>query len=129
MCLNNTDYNNDDNIIYRDFCFNNIPNFSFDKTYIENKTLFILKNNNIISIFKLDVLMNIFCVSCLYVNTEYFRSIDDVNNTYKDITDFILHSLKLTSNNININVDICNVINFKIYLYCNMCKYIWIIEI
>ena len=120
VCLDNTETLNDDNTKYKDFCYSNIPNFSFDKTYSENKTLFIIKDSNIISIFKLDILVNIFCVSCLYVNKDYYPSIDEVNTSYTDITNFVLHTIKLTSTQQNITIDICNIINFKLYLYCNV---------
>ena len=120
VCLNNSDNSNVDSNKYKDFCYNNISNFSFDKTYIENKTLFIIKDNIIISIFKLDVLVNIFCVSCLYVNRDYYPSVEEVNTSYTDISNFILHTIKLTSSERNITVDMCNIITFKLYLYCNV---------
>ena len=73
--INSTNVTNE-NTQYIDFCYQNIQGFSFDKTFPENKTLFIIKDNIIISIFKLDVLLNTYAISCAYVNSNYYKSID-----------------------------------------------------
>ena len=56
----------------------------------------------------------------MYVNRDYYPSIEEVNVSYTDITNFIIHTIKLTSTKQNITIDICNLINFKLYLYCNV---------
>ena len=119
VCIHNKEIDEPDHTPYRDFCYNNIPNFKFDTSY-DNKTLFVVKQGRITSVFKLDVLTNIFCLSSLYINQNYFLNVDDVNYIFNDLITFIIHTIKLTSNTQNITYKMCNLISFKIYMYCNV---------
>ena len=59
--------------------------YTFDTSFPNNQTIFVLSNNVITSVFKLDMYLNIICVTNVYVNNDYYTTVDDANKTYQQI--------------------------------------------
>ena len=118
-CLDNVDSNENEYKRYKTFCFDNIENFRFDTSY-NNKTIFVKQNDNIMSVFNLDNICNIYCLSPLFSNNDFYLTIDDINKTYSQLIEFIIHIIKLQSEKNCLTPRMCNIINFKLYIYCNV---------
>ncbi len=118
-CLDNVDSNKNEYKRYKTFCFDNIENFRFDTSY-NNKTIFVKRNDNIMSVFNLDNICNIYCLSPLFSNNDFYLTIDDINKTYSQLIEFIIHIIKLQSEKNSLTPRMCNIINFKLYIYCNV---------
>ena len=118
-CLDNADSNENEYKRYKTFCFDNIENFRFDTSY-NNKTIFVKRNDIIMSVFNLDNICNIYCLSPLFSNSDFYLTVDDVNKTYSQLIDFIIHIIKIQTEKNSLTPRMCNIINFKLYIYCNV---------
>ena len=118
-CLENVNSNENEYKRYKTFCFDNIENFRFDTSY-NNKTIFVKRNDIIMSVFNLDNICNIYCLSPLFSNSDFYLTVDDVNKTYSQLIEFIIHIIKLQSEKNCLTPRVCNIINFKLYIYCNV---------
>lgn len=119
VCLYNNEQTDDQNTDYKNFINTYIPNYTFDTSFPNNQTIFVLSNNVITGVFKLDMYLNIICVTNVYVNNDYYRTVDDANKTYQQITDVIITNIVSTLQSSKLTYDIANTIKFKVYLYVN----------
>ena len=119
VCLYNNEQTDDQNTDYKNFINTCIPNYTFDTSFPNNQTIFVLSNNVITSVFKLDMYLNIICVTNVYVNNDYYTTVDDANKTYQQITDVIITNIVSTLQSSKLTYDVANTIKFKVYLYVN----------
>ena len=118
-CLYNNEQTDDQNSNYKNFINTYIPNYTFDTSFPNNQTIFVLNNNVITSVFKLDMYLNIICLTNIYVNNDYYTTVDDANKTYQQIIDVIITNIVTTLQSSNLTYNVANMIKFKIYLYVN----------
>ena len=113
VCLYNNEQTDDQNTDYKNFINTYIPNYTFDTSFPNNQTIFVLSNNVITSVFKLDMYLNIICVTNVYVNNDYYRTVDDANKTYQQITDVIITNIVSTLQSSKLTYDIAKVSNLS----------------